>query len=122
MLYPSDERGHVQAVGRFGARDDRQIVVPRSIVEELMGIVFRIKRFFDANFALVTMTTALFIALVVMLSLRLRKREMETLRRIGCARGTAFWLQAWEIVIVAGFSHGCRSRVVAVLSGIVCTG
>ena len=69
-----------------------------------MGIVFRIKRFFDANFALVTMTTALFIALVVMLSLRLRKREMETLRRIGCARGTAFWLQAWEIVIVAGFS------------------
>ena len=104
FLYPSDERGHVQAVGRFGARDDRQIVVPRSIVEELMGIVFRIKRFFDANFALVTMTTALFIALVVMLSLRLRKREMETLRRIGCARGTAFWLQAWEIVIVAGFS------------------
>jgi putative ABC transport system permease protein len=104
LLFPEGERGHVKAVGRFKTHDDRQIVVPRAIVEELMSIVFRIKRFFDANFALVSVTTALFLTLVILLSLRLRKREMETLRRIGCASGTVFWLQTWEIALVAGFS------------------
>ena len=67
-----------------------------------MSIVFRIKDFFDANFLLVTLTTMLFVTLVIVLSLRIRKKEMETLYRIGCARGTVFRLQAWVIVIVTG--------------------
>ena len=102
LLFPEGERGHTLAVGRFNARDDRQILAPSSVIKELMSIVFRIKDFFDANFLLVTLTTALFVTLVIVLSLRIRKKEMETLYRIGCARGTVFRLQAWEIVIVTG--------------------
>ena len=102
LLFPEGERGHTLAVGRFNARDDRQILAPSSVIKELMSIVFRIKDFFDANFLLVTLTTMLFVTLVIVLSLRIRKKEMETLYRIGCARGTVFRLQAWEIVIVTG--------------------
>ena len=56
-----------------------QILAARGVVEELLGLVFRIKRFFDASAALVGVAMGLFLLLVVVLSLRLRRPEMETL-------------------------------------------
>jgi len=76
------------------------MLVPARVIEELMGIVFQVKRFFDANFALICLVTLLFMVLVVMLSLRIRKREMETMFRIGCSRTTVFRLQIAELCIV----------------------
>ena len=44
---------------------------------------------------------ALLLALVVLLSLRLRRDEMETMFKIGCSRGRIFCLHAAELAMVA---------------------
>ena len=80
------------------------MIVPLGVIEELMGIVFQVEMFFEANFAMVLVSTALFLALVVMLSLRIRRREMQTMFRIGCSRMTVFWLQAAELAMVLSAS------------------
>ncbi len=77
-----------------------QLLVPRDIVNETLNLVFRVKHFFDAQALLVGIATALLLALVVLLSLRLRRGEMETMFKIGCTRWMIFWLQATEILIV----------------------
>jgi putative ABC transport system permease protein len=77
-----------------------QLLVPREVVAETLDLVFRVKRFFDAQSLLVGAATALLLALVVLLSTRLRRGEMETMFKIGCARRTMFCLLATEIVLV----------------------
>ena len=64
-----------------------QLLVPKQVVAETLDLVFRVKRFFDAQALLVGVATTLLLALVVLLSLRLRRGEMETMFKIGCAQG-----------------------------------
>ena len=77
-----------------------QLLVPKQVISETLDLVFRVKRFFAAQALLVGTAMGLLLALVIMLSLRLRRGEMETMFKIGCSRMTIFWLQATEILIV----------------------
>jgi len=115
LVLPHDDKSATLLTARYNASKTTQMLVPTSVVEELMGVVFRAKQFFDANFALVTLSTILFIILVVMLSRRIRKREMETMYKIGCSRGMVFSLQAVELGIVLLMSVAAAG----VLSGIL---
>ena len=99
---PVDEKSATLLRGRYqGADATLQLLTPRGVVEELMSLVFRIKRFFDANAVLVAGATGLFLVLVVMLSVRLRRPEMETMHRLGCARGMMVKLVVAELVAIA---------------------
>ena len=100
IALPLDRKSATLLKARYSLSKTHCTLVPGEVVEELMSMVFKIKRFFDANFALILVSDVLFIALVVLLSRRLRKREMETMRKIGCSRWTVFWLQATELGIV----------------------
>ena len=96
-----DEKSAALLRGRYqGPEATVQILEARSVVEELLGFVFRIKRFFDANAALVAAATGLFLLLVVVLSLRLRRPEMDTMFRLGCARGLVARLVAAELAAI----------------------
>jgi putative ABC transport system permease protein len=96
-----DEKSAALLRGRYqGPEATVQILEARSVVEELLGFVFRIKRFFDANAALVAAATGLFLLLVVVLSLRLRRPEMDTMFRLGCARGLMARLVAAELAAI----------------------
>ena len=66
----------------------------------MIEVVFQAKRFVDANQVAVAVCTGLFLILVVMLSLRLRREEMETMFQLGCSRATMFWLQGTELGII----------------------
>jgi len=102
---PKDEKSATLLRGRYqGPEATVQILAAHSVVEELLGLVFRIKRFFDANAALVGVATGLFLLLVVLLSLRLRRPEMETLFRLGCARGLIAKLVAAELLAIGAVS------------------
>jgi len=100
IVLPDSDKSATLLKGRYRMSPTQQMLVPARVIEELMGIVFQVKRFFDANFALICLVTLLFMVLVVMLSLRIRKREMETMFRIGCSRTTVFRLQIAELCIV----------------------
>ena len=98
---PRDEKSAAILRGRY--QDPKalvQLLVPKAVISETLDLVFRVKRFFDAQALLVGVATALLLSLVVLLSLRLRRGEMETMFKIGCARMTIVWLLATEIVIV----------------------
>jgi putative ABC transport system permease protein len=77
-----------------------QLLAPEQVVSETLDLVFRVKRFFDAQSLLVGAAMGLLLALVILLSLRLRRGEMETMFKIGCGRWTMFWLLATEILLV----------------------
>jgi putative ABC transport system permease protein len=109
IVLPVDRKSATLLKARYNLSATQRMLSPEVVVEELLGLVFKVKRFFDANFALIAVSTALFLTLVILLSQRIRKREMETMYKIGCSRLTAFWLQAAELGIILLMSVGLAS-------------
>jgi len=81
-----------------------QAMVPATVAGEMLEVVLQAKQFIDANQIAVSACTVLFLALVILLSLRLRREEMDTMFQLGCSRSTMFWLQTSELVIIAAAS------------------
>lgn len=109
IVLPHSEADSVilQGQDRFLRREaPLQALTPVAVVGEMLEVVLRAKRFIDANQAAVAVCTVLFLALVILLSLRLRRAEMETMFQLGCGRATMFWLQAAELGIIAAASTG----------------
>jgi putative ABC transport system permease protein len=107
LAWPLDEKSSAILRGRYQTvKSAVQLLVPRTVVRETFDLVFRVKRFFDAQAVLVGAAMALLLGLVVLLSLRLRQSEMETMFKIGCARVTVFSLMATEIVMVLAIGVG----------------
>ena len=115
IVLPDNKKAATILKGRYRMSPTEQMLVPMQVVAELMGIVFQVKRFFDANFALICLTTLLFVVLIVMLSLRIRRREMDTLFRIGCSKSTVAMMQVTELCIMLLISVA----VAAVLSSLL---
>lgn len=86
LVFPPDARARDQLLGDFALRDDRQALQPRDVVRSVLGIVLRARRALGAYFVAVALSTAAFFGLVLVLSLRLRRSELELMRRIGCSR------------------------------------
>jgi putative ABC transport system permease protein len=107
-----DEKSATLLRGRYlGPEATVQILAARSVVEELLGLLFRIKRFFDANAALVGPATGLFLLLVVLLSMRLRRPQMDTLFRLGCARSLMIKLVTAELAAIGAVSFALALAV-----------
>ena len=101
LVVPDSSKARTQLKAKYKTYNDVQILVPDEVIDEVLGLIFRVKRFFDASFTLVLLAALLFLTLIVMLSLRLRRRERETLFRIGCSRGTIALMQLTELGIIA---------------------
>ncbi|MFG0319590.1 MAG: hypothetical protein ACF8XB_20125 [Planctomycetota bacterium JB042] len=106
LVWPDDAKARTILRGRYRVHDTVQLLVARDVADELLGYVVRAKRFFDANAALVAAGTGLLLALVVLLTIRARRRELDTLAKIGCGRGTIAATIGLEfgIVCLGGFA------------------
>lgn len=104
LVVPHDERASTLLKARYRVSDTAQMLVPLEVVEELLGLVLRLKLFLDANALLVAVATVLFLGVVVGVSLEARRGEMRTLARIGCARGTVARVFSTELslLVLAG--------------------
>ncbi len=101
IAVPRDAKSAAILRGRYQeAKSAVQMLVPRTVVAETLDLVFRVKRFFDGQALLVGVAMAFLLALVVLLTLRLRRGEMETMYKLGCGRRMIFWLLATEIALV----------------------
>ena len=115
LAWPKDDKSRTLLLGRYNSdAAEAQILQSSDVVEEMLGLVFKVKRFFDLNYALVAASTGLFLTLTVLLSLRLRRREMQTLFQLGCSRGTVFWLQASELLIIFAISLALALALAAI--------
>lgn len=105
IVVPNDRKDETILKARYQEPDRVvQMLEPTAVITELMERVFEVQRIFNIAFGLVAASTLLFLVLVVLLSQRLRAREMETMRMIGCSRATVFALQAAELGLVVIFS------------------
>ncbi len=69
-------------------------------MDELVATVGRVRSFVIAAVALVGGATLLTAVFVFLLSVRLRRREIDTMVKIGCSRGNVAALLACEIALV----------------------
>jgi putative ABC transport system permease protein len=101
IAVPPDQKSSTLLQGRFEASDQAaQIVRPITVMDELLETVLTVQRFVVAGAVIVGSATLASAALVFMLSLRLRRREIETLFKIGGSRLSVSAVMASEIVVV----------------------
>jgi putative ABC transport system permease protein len=106
IAVPHDEKSGVLLMGRYeGEGEAARIVRPRVVIDDLLGTVFTVQGFVVAALGLVALATLATAALVFLLSLRLRRREIETIVKIGGSRlsvGALFASETVTVLIVGG--------------------
>jgi putative ABC transport system permease protein len=101
IAVPRDQKSGTILMGRYEADDEiSQIVQPATVMNELLGTILTIREFVVAALLLVAIATLSTAALVFLLSLRLRRREIDTMSKIGGSRLSIGTLLVSEIVAV----------------------
>lgn len=117
IAVPADERSETLLLGQYLLDDDpAQILEPIKVIEELMTFVVRLQVFFDLAFAAMSIVTVVLIALLVLLTVRLREREFQTLSRIGCSRFFVVQLIGMELIALVAASGVLTVLVLACLA------
>jgi len=83
-----------------------QFIRPEESLETLLSTLFKVKRFVSVNTWLVGISTAMLTGLVMLLSLKLRQGEMETMFKIGCERKAIATIQITELGIILAVGLG----------------
>lgn len=105
IAIPDSEKSEAILIGKYLSPDEtHQIIRPIEVVGELMEVMSRVKKLFDYGILLVGFATLLLVTLVMLLSIRLRAREMRTLTLLGCSRFMTMRVIATELTIVLGAS------------------
>lgn len=115
IVVPDDDKAGTIMKSRVNAEGALQMVAPRAVIDDLMAFVFRIKALLDTFAVMLAIATALLIVLVMLLTTRLRAREMATLHRMGCGRSVVAKLYAGELLAVLAISVVLSAAVVAVV-------
>lgn len=98
IAVPPTEKDATLLETGINASRDALCVRPTGVIDDLLGVVFKVKRFFDLVGAFLVGTTALLVGLVFLLSSRLRAAELHTLDRMGAPRSTALGLIGLEVL------------------------
>jgi len=101
LAVPKDKKSGVILMGRY-ANDEAtsQIVRPVTVVDELLDTILTIQQFIVAAVVIVGSATAATAVLVFLLSLRLRRREIDTMHKIGGSRARVGSMLLAEVFIV----------------------
>jgi putative ABC transport system permease protein len=101
IAVPKDNKSGTMLQGRYLGDDELvQIVQPSAVMDELLQTILTIRRYVSIAIGVVAVATLASMTLVFMLSWQLRRREMETIIKIGGSRARIVSLVAAEIVCV----------------------
>jgi putative ABC transport system permease protein len=101
IAVPNSQKDQALLIGRYLSEGEKsQIVKPDDAIKKLLANIFKIKGFLDSVFVIVAISTLLLLGLVLMLSLRLRNREIQTMYRLGSSRFKIAELLGFEIGII----------------------
>ena len=102
IVVPQDEKSKTILLGRYqNNHQNLQLINPKMVVQELISSILRMKRTLDTVIITVSISTLMTIALVFLLSVRLREKEIKTIFRLGCSRMAASGFIGAEILIIA---------------------
>jgi putative ABC transport system permease protein len=115
IAFPHDDKSDALLRGRYLSEDESvQVVQPIAVVTDLLDTIFTVQRYVLVGALITGVCTLAVIALVFLLSLRLRQREMETMHRIGGSRAYVGAILAGEIVFVLAIGSGLAAALTAV--------
>ena len=101
IAVPDSDKSGVILMGRYeGADELSQIIRPRVVMDELLATVLTVQSFIVTAVVMVASSTVATAILVFMLSIRLRRREITTMMKIGGSRMTVLSVLASEILAV----------------------
>jgi putative ABC transport system permease protein len=101
IAVPETRKSGVILMGRYeGAEEANQIVRPIEVMQELLETILTIQSYVVAAVVIVGAATLATAALVFLLSLRLRRREIETMRKLGGARIAIASVLVSEVAVV----------------------
>lgn len=100
LVFPRDRRAFDQILGDYALEELFQAVEPRDVITTILGIVLRVREGLGVYFAAVLITTAAFFVLVITLSLRLRRAEIDLMKRIGCSPHAIATIVGAEVALV----------------------
>ncbi|MGD8377891.1 MAG: hypothetical protein PVF68_17310, partial [Acidobacteriota bacterium] len=101
IAIPSDVRSGTLLQGRYEEEGiGSQIVRPEQVMRELLATVLTVRNFVLGGAVLVGTATLASTCLVFLLSLRLRRREAETLHKIGGSRRAVATVMGAEVGVV----------------------
>jgi len=117
IAVPTDEKSGVLLMGRYAAGDARaQILRPASVMAELLDTIFTVKAYVVAAVGFAGVATLATTALVFLLSLRLREREIETMVKIGGSPARVAAILVSEIAAVLVLAAGLAGLLTALAS------
>jgi putative ABC transport system permease protein len=101
IAVPRAEKSGVLLMGRYqGEEEAAQIVRPIAVMNDLLDTILTVQSYVVAAILIVATATLATASLVFLLSLRLRRREIETMVKIGGSRGSVAAVLASEVVVV----------------------
>jgi putative ABC transport system permease protein len=101
IAVPQDEKSGTLLRGKYLAEDDpAQSVIPTGIVDQLLATILSVRTMIMAAAAVISLATFVIVVLVFELSVRLRKRELQTMHRLGCSRRAIASMISTEIAVV----------------------
>jgi putative ABC transport system permease protein len=100
IAVPHSEKSRALLLGRYQGDDGSQIVAPTAVMAELLDTVLTVRAYAVAAVAIAGSATLMTTALVFLLSLRLRRREIATLMKIGASRSTVAAVLISEVAVV----------------------
>jgi len=101
VVVPPDQKSSTILQGRYEATESpTQIVRPVTVMDELLETILTVQSFVVAGAVIVGSATLASASLVFLLSLRLRRREIETLFKIGGSRAAVGTVMVFEVVVV----------------------
>jgi putative ABC transport system permease protein len=124
IIVPPDEKNGALLRGRYQDNErGLQMIVPSSVLNELLDTVFTIQNYVILGLAILSLATIAVITLVFLLSQQLRKGEFHTLSRIGASKTYIAMLIASEIgfvllgslVLAAGLTVVVRQYALQIL-------
>ena len=96
-----DSKSRALLMGRYTGSDERsQVVRPQGVMRDLLDTVFTVRSYLVAAVAVVGVATLATASLVFLLSFRLRLREIDTMVKIGGARGSIALVLSSEVLLV----------------------
>ena len=109
-----DQKSAALLRGRYQDDELLQIVVPGSVLDDLLKTVFAVQNYVILGLAILSLATIAVITLVFLLSQQLRKGEFHTLLRIGASKKYVAILIASEIGFVFGISISLAAGLTAI--------
>jgi putative ABC transport system permease protein len=115
IVVPEDQKSSDLLRGRYLSDGEQvQIIAPAAVMDDLLGTIFTVRGYVMAAVLIVGVATLATMVLVFILSLQLRRREIETMEKIGGSRHRIRGLVAIEILGVLG----CGVLLAGVLSAL----